>query len=70
MVSTTHFVGLHLHDARGLRDHLPLGCGEIDFRAFKPFLAPDIPRVTEPTPGTPEADFAASIHYCRKNNLA
>lgn len=65
-----HLVGLHLHDARGLRDHLPLGSGEIDFGTLKPFLAPDIPRVIELAPGTPEADVTASIHYCRQNGLA
>ena len=65
-----HLLGLHLHDARGLTDHLPLGSGEIDFGALKPFLAPGIPRVIELAPGTPEADVAASIRYCHQNGLA
>jgi sugar phosphate isomerase/epimerase len=65
-----HLLGLHLHDARGLTDHLPLGSGEIDFGALKPFLAAGIPRVIELTPGTPEADVTTSIRYCHQNGLA
>ncbi len=65
-----YLVGLHLHDARGLTDHLPPGSGEIDFGALEPFLVPGIPRVIELAPGTPETDVAAGIRYCRENGLA
>lgn len=65
-----HLLGLHLHDARGLTDHLPPGSGEIDFGALKAFLTPAIPRVIELAPGTPEADVAAGIRYCCQNGLA
>ena len=46
--------GLHLHDARGLEDHLPPGTGQIDFKALAPHLAADIPAVLELRPGTPQ----------------
>jgi len=31
-------IGVHLHDARGMDDHLPPGKGEIDFQMVKEFL--------------------------------
>jgi sugar phosphate isomerase/epimerase len=65
-----HLIGLHLHDAQGLADHLPAGTGEIDFKALEPFLSPAIPRVIELAPGTPDADVDATIRYFRENVLA
>jgi len=48
-------VGLHLHDARGLEDHLSPGTGQIDFKALAPHLAAGIPAVLELRPGTPQS---------------
>jgi sugar phosphate isomerase/epimerase len=51
-----HLVGCHLHDARGLDDHLPPGRGEIDFGSFDALWTPEVLKVIEVTPGTaPEA---------------
>lgn len=53
-------IGTHVHDACGLDDHLPPGTGKID---FSPLFAvdPNIPRVLELKPGTPEADIASGL---------
>lgn len=42
-----HLVGLHLHDCRGVQDHIVPGTGEIDFAIVKPYLRPDVLRVLE-----------------------
>ena len=38
----SHLVGCHLHDARGLEDHLPPGAGQIDFTALHKMLPPPL----------------------------
>ncbi|MDF1552953.1 MAG: TIM barrel protein [Deferrisomatales bacterium] len=49
-------VGFHLHDARGLDDHLAPGEGELDFSVLAPFVLPGVPVVLEVHPGaSPEA---------------
>ncbi|GAB4561546.1 MAG: hypothetical protein Kow0047_08960 [Anaerolineae bacterium] len=40
-------VGVHLHDTRGLRDHLLPGLGEIDFRHLARYLSDSVVRTLE-----------------------
>lgn len=47
-----HLLGIHLHDAMGLDDHLPPGDGEIDFRSLGAKLGPEVLKVMELKPGT------------------
>ncbi len=58
-------VGIHLHDARRMDDHLPPGTGEIDFSAVWPHLVPGMPAVVELKPGTPVTAAAEGIDYLR-----
>ncbi len=59
----SHLVGCHLHDARGLDDHLAPGSGEIDFAALSPLLPTGTLRVIELKPGTtPEAARKGAAH--------
>ncbi|MFZ5569948.1 MAG: sugar phosphate isomerase/epimerase family protein [Thermodesulfobacteriota bacterium] len=60
-----HLVGVHLHDALGLDDHLVPGRGEIDFTLLKPYLKNDIPLVLELKPGTTDAEVVEGIRYLR-----
>jgi sugar phosphate isomerase/epimerase len=46
-------IGMHLHDAEGLEDHLPPGSGRIDFAALASQMAPGVLQVLELRPGTP-----------------
>lgn len=62
-------VGIHLHDARELSDHLPPGKGAIDFDAILPCLKPDTPAVMELQPGTPDAETAAGIAFLREKGF-
>lgn len=58
-------VGVHVHDARGLNDHLAPGRGEIDFNVLKPYLHDRVPLVLELKPGTPDERIAAGIAHLR-----
>lgn len=40
-------IGLHLHDCRGLRDHLLPGLGDVAFATLTPYLTPDTVRTCE-----------------------
>jgi sugar phosphate isomerase/epimerase len=40
-------IGVHLHDVRGLDDHLAPRQGELDYNAIKPFIKPSIIPVLE-----------------------
>ncbi len=59
-------VGVHLHDARGIDDHLPPGFGEIDFYGIGSRMKADTLKVIELKPGTPDSEVAAGINYLRK----
>lgn len=63
---TDHLVGIHLHDAVGLDDHLAPGKGEIDFEAFRPFLEKDMPAVVELKPGTPDSEVSEGLRFVRQ----
>ncbi len=62
----SQLVGCHLHDARGLDDHLPPGRGEIDFAALVPYLMAGALQVIELKAGTaPEAASEGAAHLAR-----
>lgn len=58
--------GMHIHDARGLRDHLPPGAGEIDFTPVLSRLGPDVRAVFELMPGTADSEAAEGIAAFRR----
>lgn len=59
-------IGVHLHDAIGLDDHIPPGSGEIDFQAIKPYLKSDTIKVIEIKPGLPSAGVLEGIRFVRE----
>ncbi len=63
---TTQLIGVHLHDAVGLDDHMPPGSGEIDFAALKPFLKADTIKVIEVKPGIPASEVSEGIRFFRE----
>ena len=56
-------VGMHIHDARGLDDHRPPGCGEIDFLKIETWIGDDTLKVVELKPGTPDGEVVSGIRY-------
>ena len=46
-------IGIHLHDAEGLEDHLPPGSGRIDFKTLASQMVPGVLQILELRPGTP-----------------
>ncbi len=62
-------IGVHLHDAVGLYDHIPPGSGEIDFTALKSFLKAETLKVMEIRPGIPASDVSDGLQYVRERLL-
>jgi sugar phosphate isomerase/epimerase len=60
-------IGVHLHDAVGLDDHLAPGTGKIDFKSLKSFLKNDTLLVVELKPGTPDSEVSQGIQFIRDN---
>jgi len=59
-------IGVHLHDAIDLEDHLSPGCGEIDFRGLKSYLRPDMMKVIELKSPVKKSGVIQGIHFIRK----
>jgi len=59
-------IGVHVHDAVDLEDHLSPGSGEIDFQNLKSYLKADTIKVIELKHRVKESDVIQGIHYIRK----
>ena len=59
-------IGVHLHDAIGLDDHIPPGAGEIDFTMLQPFLKAKTLKVLEIKPGIPASEVSEGIRFIQK----
>jgi len=62
----TRLIGVHLHDAVGLNDHLPPGKGDIDFASILTELEPETIKVVELKPGTDDENIRAGIEYIER----
>ena len=58
-------VGMHLHDCRGLRDHLIPGRGTVDFAAVVSYLRADTVRSCEFDYDCEVADIREGLDYLR-----
>ena len=58
-----NLVGMHLHDARGLKDHLAPGNGEIDLAGAVKALEKNQPAVIELAPGTEIHEIEQGLAY-------
>jgi sugar phosphate isomerase/epimerase len=58
---SARMIGVHLHDADGVKDHQAPGKGKIDFEMMKEFIVPDTTRVIELAPEVSGEDLQKSI---------
>jgi sugar phosphate isomerase/epimerase len=58
-------IGIHLHDVKGLDDHLPPGKGEMNFEKIKVFLKPSHLKILEVHPKVDRKDLLEGIEYVR-----
>jgi sugar phosphate isomerase/epimerase len=47
-----YLIGIHIHDIKNIRDHLPPGAGTFDFDILNPYLSDDIIKVLEVHPSS------------------
>ena len=59
-------IGIHLHDARGLEDHLAPGQGEMDFSEIKPFIKPSTIKILEVHPKVKREELLEGIRFIKK----
>jgi sugar phosphate isomerase/epimerase len=62
-----HLIGVHLHDAIGLDDHLEPGTGIVDFKSIKSYFKKNTLMVIELKPGTPDLKVSQGVRYIREN---
>ena len=58
-------MGIHIHDVRGLDDHLPPGQGEVNYEAILPFLKPSHPKILEIHSKVARKDLLEGIRYTK-----
>ena len=61
-----NLIGVHIHDAIGLEDHLAPGTGEIYLQGLQSYLKPDTLKVLELRPKVKESDVMLGIQFVRK----
>lgn len=64
-----HLIGVHLHDAIGIEDHLAPGTGEIDFKGLKSYLKPETIKVLELKPHVTKCEVTRGIRFIRESLL-
>jgi len=62
-------IGIHLHDARGLDDHLAPGQGEVDYNEIRSFMKPSIIKILEVHPKVTRDELLEGIRFIRKTIL-
>jgi len=62
-------IGIHLHDVRGLDDHLAPGQGEVDYNEIKPFMKPSMITILEVHPKVKREELLEGIEFIRKTIL-
>jgi sugar phosphate isomerase/epimerase len=63
---SARIVGVHLHDVRGITDHLSPGSGEVDFSMVASYLPPQAIRTLELQPNNTPAQVQAGLQYLRE----
>jgi sugar phosphate isomerase/epimerase len=62
-------IGIHLHDSVFIRDHRPVGTGEIDFPPILEKVPPEAIKIIELAPATDEEAIRDSLVRLRELGL-
>ena len=62
-------IGIHLHDIRGLEDHLAPGQGDMDYHEIEPFMKPSLITILEVHPQTTKKQLLKGIRLIKKGIL-
>jgi sugar phosphate isomerase/epimerase len=63
-------VGVHIHDVRGLDDHLAPGQGKVNWEEIKPYINPSVPKILEVNGSkASRKDLVEGIEIIRKHLL-
>ncbi len=65
-VHAPRLAGFHLHDVCGFKDHMPPGCGEIDFGMIAKFIRPEHVLVLELNPRLDPAEVVEARDHLNK----
>jgi sugar phosphate isomerase/epimerase len=58
-------VGIHLHDAKGLEDHLAPGQGKMNYEEIRPFMKPDLIKILEVHPKVERKALVEGIQFIK-----
>ena len=61
-----HLIGVHIHDAKDLDDHLVPGTGTIDFKPLKNILKKNLLNILELKPGTSASGIFQAIGFAQQ----
>ena len=64
-----YIIGIHLHDAVGIDDHLPPGTGEINFDHIRALIPKDTICILELKPGTGHKQLIKGIQYLKEKGF-
>jgi sugar phosphate isomerase/epimerase len=64
-----NMIGIHLHDIKGLDDHLAPGQGDMDFEEIRPFIKPNIIKVLEVQSGVERDDLLKGAEILKGMDL-
>ena len=59
-------IGIHLHDIKGLDDHIPPGKGEVEYREIIPFLSPSMIKILEINYRVAKRDLLEGVSFIEK----
>jgi len=62
-------IGIHLHDVRGLDDHLAPGQGEVDYGQIRPFVKSSTITVLEVHPKVKRKELVEGIRFIKKRGI-
>ena len=63
-------VGVHLHDVRGLEDHLAPGIGDMDFSLVRKYLSKETIKVVEVGSNISDKELSKSLNFLKRTGLA